>query len=153
MRYHCSVLDAGRSSGTKAFAMHTYNDPPCQRKRNDTLLDGFSKAQEQKLRSRKKADKNMTDEDKWREIYLILFPDDDVETIPSPYYGDILFDKGSLEAYRDSPESFIEFARREFPQFVRRELEVLFQTEFRDIGELIRPRIQEMMLMLQPRLT
>ncbi len=26
----------------------------------------------------------MTDEDKWREIYMVLFPDDDQSLIPSP---------------------------------------------------------------------
>lgn len=63
---------------------HLQIDPPCGKKDNDTLLDGFSKAQEKRLRSRKKADKNMTGADKWREVYLILFPDDDPEAIPSP---------------------------------------------------------------------
>ena len=51
---------------------------------NHTPLDGFSKEQERQLRSRKKSDKNMTDAERWRETYLILFPDDDPATIPSP---------------------------------------------------------------------
>lgn len=63
---------------------HLQRDPPCQNRDNDTLLDGFSKAQEKQLRSRKKTDKNMTDEDKWKEIYAILFPEDDLDTMPSP---------------------------------------------------------------------
>lgn len=46
--------------------------------------EGFTKDQEKKLRSRKKAQPNMTDEDKWVEIYMILFPDDDPDSVPTP---------------------------------------------------------------------
>lgn len=48
------------------------------------LQEGFTKDQEKRLRSRKKTHTDMTDEDKWREIYTILFPDDDPGAIPSP---------------------------------------------------------------------
>ncbi len=47
------------------------------------LHEGFTKDQEKRLRSRKKTNADMTDEDKWREIYMILFPDDE-HAIPSP---------------------------------------------------------------------
>ncbi len=62
---------------------HLQQDPPCNICPNETLAEGFTKDQEKKLRSRKKTSAEMTDEDKWREIYTILFPDDDPETIPS----------------------------------------------------------------------
>lgn len=48
------------------------------------MVEGFNKDQEKKLRSRKKATADTTDEDKWREIYMILFPDDDLASIPTP---------------------------------------------------------------------
>jgi hypothetical protein len=48
------------------------------------LQEGFTKDQEKRLRSRKKTHADMTDEDKWREIYIVLFPDDDQSVIPSP---------------------------------------------------------------------
>ncbi len=51
---------------------------------NRTLQEGFTKDQEKKLRSRKKTYADMTDEDKWREIYCVLFPDDEQGTCPSP---------------------------------------------------------------------
>lgn len=44
------------------------------------------------------------------------------------------------------------FIRREMPTLVRRELEVLFQDEFRDVEERLRPRVAEIVLNLQPRL-
>jgi hypothetical protein len=45
------------------------NDPPCQTRETDTVLDGFTKAQEKQLRSGKQSEINMTDAGKWREIY------------------------------------------------------------------------------------
>lgn len=63
---------------------HLQQDPPCTIQGNRMLHEGFTKDQEKKLRSRKKTHGDMTDEEKWREIYLILFPDDDPSSIPSP---------------------------------------------------------------------
>jgi hypothetical protein len=43
--------------------------------------DGFTDEQEEKLRKRKRS---MPEDDKWQEIYMILFPDVDPQKIPSP---------------------------------------------------------------------
>jgi hypothetical protein len=143
---------------------------------NNTVNDGFTKAQEKQLRSRKKSDLNVTDEGKWREIYRILFPDDDPAMIPSPCehprpvvlkrhrqlhaaantsfpdHEDMGIELGSDASGSGTPAAFAAFARREFPRFVRRELDVLFQSEFQDVEERVRPRIQDIVLNLQPRL-
>ncbi|KAH7151376.1 hypothetical protein DER46DRAFT_638943 [Fusarium sp. MPI-SDFR-AT-0072] len=121
--------------------VHLQADPPCQKKTNETNLDGFTKTQEKQLKSRKKSEMEMTGAGKWREMYQILFPDDDPTTIPDPCPSD-----------SHTPAAFATFARREFPRFVRRELEVLFQSEFQDVEERIRPRVQDIVLNLQPRL-
>ncbi|RYP56704.1 hypothetical protein DL771_011643 [Monosporascus sp. 5C6A] len=94
----------------------------------------------------------MTDEDKWREIYLILFPGEDLDTIPSPYYDEITRGHDGSRSSPGYPDHFAAFARRELPRFVQRELGILFQEEFRDIGAKDRLRIQDLVLRLQPRL-
>ena len=66
------------------LSAHLQKEPPCEVSENRTPVEGFTKDQERRLRSRKKALADTTDEDKWREIYMILFPDDDPATIPSP---------------------------------------------------------------------
>lgn len=43
--------------------------------------DGLTPEMERKLRSRKKAHRDQTDEDRWRDMYRLLFPNEDV---PSP---------------------------------------------------------------------
>jgi len=45
-------------------------------------VEGMDKVQEAQLRSRKKF--AGTEEQRWKEMFLILFPDDDEDTIPSP---------------------------------------------------------------------
>jgi hypothetical protein len=47
-------------------------------------LEGMDSTQKELLRSRKKSQKFITEADKWREMYLILFPDTDPEDLPSP---------------------------------------------------------------------
>ena len=47
------------------------------------MLDGFTKEQEEMLRSRRKTRPDMGPADKWKEVYMILFPDDNVDDIPS----------------------------------------------------------------------
>ncbi|KAK4209627.1 hypothetical protein QBC37DRAFT_430117 [Rhypophila decipiens] len=134
--------------------VHQQQDPPCETSHNVGLVEGYSREQEKRLRSRKKAQPCMTDEDKWREIYMILFPDDDQDSIPSPYYDDMDINEreeggGGAET---ALEDYATFVRREMPTLVRRELEVLFEDEFKDIDERLRPRVAKIVLELQPKL-
>ncbi|KAK4119403.1 hypothetical protein N657DRAFT_259737 [Parathielavia appendiculata] len=132
---------------------HLQQDPPCAIQGNRLLQEGFTKDQEKKLRSRKKSHADMTDEDKWFEIYKILFPDDDPSAIPSPYYNGFDSEGSSREVHGSGElEDYATFIRREMPTLVRRELETLFRDEFQDVEERIRPRIAEIVLNLQPRL-
>jgi hypothetical protein len=150
---------------------HLQQDPPCAIQGNRTLQEGFTKDQEKKLRSRKKTHADMTDEDKWCEIYKILFPDDDPSAIPSPCELPSLDPRSSPsdnlpKDYSESDnegssrdlngsgelEDYATFIRREMPALVRRELETLFRGEFQDVEERLRPRIAEIVLDLQPRL-
>ncbi|KAH6855545.1 hypothetical protein B0I37DRAFT_411529 [Chaetomium sp. MPI-CAGE-AT-0009] len=132
---------------------HLQQDPPCSVRRNRTLHEGFTKDQERRLRSRKKTHADMTDEDKWREIYMILFPDDEQDAIPSPYYdeSDDAGESSDPNCFGEL-EDYATFIRQEMPTLVRRELETLFREEFQDIEERVRPRIADIVLNLQPRL-
>ncbi|KAK4172880.1 hypothetical protein QBC36DRAFT_304124 [Triangularia setosa] len=135
---------------------HLQQDPPCIMQQNRIPHEGFTKDQEKKLRSRKKAQPNMTDEDKWVEIYMILFPDDDPDAIPTPYYDDQDDDTATpasgLGSGSGDIEDYTTFLRREMPTLVRRELEVLFQNESRDVEDRLRSKVEDIMLGLQPKL-
>lgn len=47
-------------------------------------LEGFDKDQERMLKSKKRSQAYQSEEDKWKSVYRILFPDDNEDTMPSP---------------------------------------------------------------------
>ncbi|EAA28616.2 hypothetical protein GE21DRAFT_6784 [Neurospora crassa] len=68
----------------KSLVAHLQTDPSCEKQPNLSIVDGVTPEQKEKLLSRKKTHGDMTDEEKWRHMYMILFPDDDKDSIPSP---------------------------------------------------------------------
>ncbi|KAK3331329.1 hypothetical protein B0H66DRAFT_469697 [Apodospora peruviana] len=75
--------------------------------------------QEKALRKRKKF---ASEEEKWRDMYRILFPsvdddNDDDDAIPSPYYDD------APVQFADEFQRYEQYLHRELPQLVRRRLE------------------------------
>ncbi|KAK3491569.1 hypothetical protein B0T13DRAFT_490273 [Neurospora crassa] len=68
----------------KSLVSHLQTDPSCEKQPNLNIVNGVTPEQKEKLLSRKKTHGDMTDEEKWRHMYMILFPDDDKDSIPSP---------------------------------------------------------------------
>ena len=69
--------------------MHARAPTPCQI-REPEPLDGFTQDQEKRLRSRKKKPgEELTEPEKWRAMYRILFPDMAEDDIPSPCEYDL----------------------------------------------------------------
>lgn len=52
--------------------------------REQIPLEGFDKDQERRLKSKKRSLVYQSEEDKWKGVYRILFPDDDEADMPSP---------------------------------------------------------------------
>ncbi|KAK0620496.1 hypothetical protein B0T14DRAFT_481438 [Immersiella caudata] len=132
-----------------AVREHLQQETACVKQENQMTLTGFTKEQERMLRSRKRVRPGTGEADKWREMYRILFPDDDIEKMPNPYYENTQDDS---MARAQGIESYAVFLRREMPALVRRELESMFQNELRTVEESLRPQIEQMVIGLQPRL-
>jgi hypothetical protein len=60
---------------------HLVNPIACEVQSEPTFV-GFNEEQGERLRSRKQTTKD--DVEKWKEVYRILFPEDDEPLIPSP---------------------------------------------------------------------
>ncbi|KAK3349258.1 S-adenosyl-L-methionine-dependent methyltransferase [Lasiosphaeria hispida] len=130
------------------YREHLQQDPPCAvQAMQRNVLDGFTKEQEEMLRSRRKTRPDMSSADKWKEVYMILFPDDNVDDIPSSYYE--ATDNGAKNSGKEDCNVFL---RREMPAAARRELDLMFQDGFRDMELALRPRIEQLMVDLQLRL-
>ncbi|KAK3989059.1 hypothetical protein QBC44DRAFT_370430 [Cladorrhinum sp. PSN332] len=91
------------SRAAQACAVRTFDKP-----------EGFTKDQERLLKKKRKSESS-DDSDKWRAMYRILFPDDDENDIPSPYY-----DSDDAVGF----DQYERYLRREVPRVVRRRLEV-----------------------------
>lgn len=143
-RYSCPRC-CERFEAEDELSTHARAAEPCE-VREPELHDGFTQAQEKRLRSRKKdraaGAEDLTEAQKWRQMYRILFPDVREEEIPSPYYEDTDLNKGELEGFED-------YLRRELPPLVRRQLEQEVDRELNFVEEGLKRRVINMVQGLQ----
>jgi hypothetical protein len=106
--------------------------------------DGLTAEMERSLRSRKKVHPNQTEEDRWKEIYRLLFPN---QEIPSPCKSRLLFAENITyrldfehvqEEHSSSPDSqdlanYEQYLRDELPPLVRSNIENVFRREQRPV--------------------
>ncbi|KAK5660526.1 hypothetical protein OQA88_13075 [Cercophora sp. LCS_1] len=128
---------------------HLQQDLPCAVQAERKVLDGYTKEQEKMLRSRKKARCGMSEEEKWIEMYRILFPDDRVSLVPNPYYESVMNSTGEFSG--GLKEHISNFLAEEVPGHVHREVATAFQNEFRDVPQSLRPRIEQFVVSLGKR--
>ncbi|KAI0384618.1 hypothetical protein F5Y04DRAFT_247348 [Hypomontagnella monticulosa] len=110
----------------KDLADHLRADVPCEKLDVIPLLQGIDETTEAKLKVRKKNCPGMTDEQRWRDIYMILFPEANPNAVPSPYYdaGDdsLRFSK-TAEEWRKVKKRI----QKELPKFVQKKVERSFE--------------------------
>lgn len=70
-------------SDASELEAHLRADIPCA-KRDKIHVQGIDDAQERKIKERKKTSDSLTEEQKWKNIYMILFPDANKNALPSP---------------------------------------------------------------------
>ncbi|OHW98968.1 hypothetical protein CSPAE12_02357 [Colletotrichum incanum] len=110
--------------------------------REPEVLDGLTQDQEKRLRSRKKTStKELTEAEKWTQMYSIIFPDVREREIPSPYYNTEDADT-SLGGYED-------YLRRQLPPLVRRQLEKEVDREFSFVEEGLKQKVIDIARNLQ----
>ncbi|CAG9990166.1 unnamed protein product [Clonostachys byssicola] len=93
----------------------------CEAREVIASTEGMSTTQKEQLRSRKKSAKYVTEAEKWRQMYLILFPNADLASIPSPYYE---YASSSLDFPSQEMSRYEQFLQQELPDSVREELEL-----------------------------
>ncbi|KUJ19004.1 uncharacterized protein LY89DRAFT_509659 [Mollisia scopiformis] len=81
--------------------------------------EGITTDQERRLRSRKKSSRDQSDEGRWREMYQLLFPG---EEVPSPYFEPIRDEMPGSPDSRDLA-NYEDYMRRELPRLVRTNIE------------------------------
>ncbi|KAL1598784.1 hypothetical protein SLS60_007926 [Paraconiothyrium brasiliense] len=104
-------------------------------------LEGFDKDQERKLKSKKRSLVYQSEEDKWKGVYRILFPDDNDVDMPSPYIEYQPCANGTPTGESPNIARFQEFSRLELPRLVRRTLEVTIEEEAQPLEERLKERL------------
>ncbi|KAI8283617.1 hypothetical protein K4K60_002528 [Colletotrichum sp. SAR11_57] len=120
---------------------HARLPTPCEVKETE-VLDGITQDQEKKLRSRKKTSgKELTEAEKWTQVYSILFPDVREREIPSPYYN--------TEDAQTNLGGYEDYLRRELPTQVRRQLEKEVEQQLSFVEEGMKQKVIEIARNLQ----
>ncbi|KAF2806291.1 uncharacterized protein BDZ99DRAFT_394273, partial [Mytilinidion resinicola] len=101
-------------------------------------LDGFNRDQEMRLKSKKRSPTIVTEEEKWKAIYRILFPFDPEADMPSPCKSDL----GS-SYFSNEFAMFEVFSRRELPRLVQTGLEVIVEQETQPLEDRLKSQLVE----------
>ncbi|KAK9798848.1 hypothetical protein SCARD494_02726 [Seiridium cardinale] len=107
-----------------ALEEHLRSDIPCV-KREVVRVQGIDDAQDKRLKERKKTSGSLTEEQKWRDIYMILFPNANKNALPSPYYDSrdsVTFAKSAAQW-----KKLRKHISKELPQAVQKRVEQRFE--------------------------
>lgn len=114
-------------------------------------LEGIDASQERLLRSRRRTDK--TEEEKWRDVFRICFPDEDPNSVPTPWFElPPAWGAASPAAQESDISRYEEFLRRELPRRVRGELEVRIEQELSPVEESLKRQLVDIVRDMQQRL-
>ncbi|KAI1330759.1 hypothetical protein F5Y16DRAFT_396248 [Xylariaceae sp. FL0255] len=129
-------------ANNEALEAHQRADEPCK-KSNLIPQEGIDVGMEEKLKRRKKQGSAVTDEERWKEIYLILFPNTDRKAIPSPYAIHSQTPTMSTEQWKRKEAKI----KRVVPQLVRQQIENRFEKVgneiLQDISDITRGALSE----------
>ncbi|KAI1324107.1 hypothetical protein F5Y16DRAFT_315966 [Xylariaceae sp. FL0255] len=118
---------------------HMRSSEQCELRQPPPSIAGFDSRQCDELKARPRDLKNMSEPQKWRRVYLILFPGTLESDIPSPYY--------EFKTIRDPGHpidlmiEYEEYLERELPPFVRQQLDVLVDNALNPLEETLRGQL------------
>ncbi|KAI2616313.1 hypothetical protein GGR54DRAFT_641739 [Hypoxylon sp. NC1633] len=106
------------------LAEHIRADVPCGKLEKIPVLQGIDETTEAELKVRKKSCPSITDEQRWKDIYMILFPKANPKALPSPYYD--AKDSAGLTGRVEDWKKFEKRIRKELPNIVQNEVQKSF---------------------------
>lgn len=144
---HCPRCNLGLASQQDLIG-HLSSKDRCEESsgvsnQKSNSIEGFDEEQEKKLKKRSQS--GLTENEKWIEVYKILFPTDDHSRIPSPFYEyQLSIPSESLPSpTSDTIARFEDLCQRELPGIMRSKLELIIDEELRTTSERIKSRVPE----------
>ncbi|KAI1354355.1 hypothetical protein F5Y01DRAFT_14300 [Xylaria sp. FL0043] len=122
-KHNCPRCNA-RFGDDEALRAHLRADEPCKRS-HVTPEEGIDQDTERKLRERKRPNSGETETQRWKDIYLLLFPQADPNAIPSPYpdHDETAAHSKNFERYKRVEKRI----KRELPRLVKQRVEKKFE--------------------------
>ncbi|KAI0431362.1 hypothetical protein F5Y09DRAFT_330424 [Xylaria sp. FL1042] len=113
-----------RFGDDEALRAHLRADDPCK-KSHVAPEEGIDQDTERKLRERKRPNSVETETQRWKDIYLLLFPQADRNAIPSPYpdYDETATHSKNFERYKRVEKRI----KKELPRLVKQRVEKKFE--------------------------
>ncbi|KAI1780799.1 hypothetical protein F4818DRAFT_435996 [Hypoxylon cercidicola] len=109
---------------SRDLADHLRADVPCEKLEVVPVLQGIDEATEAELKVRKRNCPGVTDEQRWKDIYMILFPKANPKALPSPFYdGNDSFGLTKAEEWRRVKKRI----QKELPKVVQKRVERTFE--------------------------
>ncbi|KAF8859289.1 hypothetical protein BDZ45DRAFT_725399 [Acephala macrosclerotiorum] len=110
----------------------------------DRQVEGVTGRMMERLRSRKKTYPGQTEADRWREVYQLLFPS---EEVPSPYFEHIRDhdDNDIRQSKTQEVEKYEDYLRQELPKFFKRALDSAISEEIQPIEERLGRKMMEIL--------
>ncbi|KAI0813413.1 hypothetical protein GGR55DRAFT_677054 [Xylaria sp. FL0064] len=123
------------------YVDHQRASIPCELRESEPI-EGFDAEQERQLKSRKKKSHIVSEIDKWRAVFQILFPHVLPDEIPSPFY-----EYGQLTSLTTRSNGTLteceEFVLREIPLRLRKILTPEFDRDFQILEQSLKARAIE----------
>ncbi|KAJ3568924.1 hypothetical protein NPX13_g6257 [Xylaria arbuscula] len=121
---------------------HQRTPVPCQLK-DPEPIEGFDADQEKQLKSRKKKSHIVSEVDKWRAAFQILFPHVLADDIPSPFYESEQQSGPTTPSHEALTTEIEGYVLREFPSRLEQSLAAEFDNSFRTGEPNTRARVVE----------
>ncbi|KAK7746438.1 hypothetical protein SLS53_002397 [Cytospora paraplurivora] len=149
-KHTCSRCLARCSSAAELLA-HQRTEVSCET-RADAFPEGtMLPSQEEALRVKKRVPPSTTDEQRWNEVYLVLFPRARAGALPTPFYEDEPLDAhnhaeesskqdSANDTWLCSTSEYERYLSQSLPPRVQRELEREIQRDFGFVGDAAQTR-------------
>ncbi|KAI1323872.1 hypothetical protein F5Y16DRAFT_382503 [Xylariaceae sp. FL0255] len=115
---------------------HMRSAERCEVRERPSPIAGYTASQKIELKSRSRELRSMSEPQKWRRVYLILFPGTSESEIPSPYYEFVSTDRPV-----DPMTEYEEYLERELPHRVRQQLEARIDQVLDPVEETMRGQL------------
>ncbi|KAK7418930.1 hypothetical protein QQX98_003633 [Neonectria punicea] len=146
----------------QGYLEHQRTPEPCELQKME-YVEGFDAAQEQSLRSRKRANLEPSEAEKWKRVFTILFPHVLNDDIPSPFYEHNEMPQrpsGTQDSNSDYLAQCEDYMVKEVPQRLRQalgrelaqDLTIVEERLRRKAGECVKTLLEEVFQELRQKL-